>query len=69
MGKTKDKGGLLETMEENQNKVSDVKGIRLGALESQGTCVQQKRLLENGESPESNLFKQNNSQAGIYVHA
>ena len=28
-----------------------------------------KRLLENGESLEPNLFKENNSQAGIYIHA
>ena len=30
---------------------------------------QVKMLLENGESLEPNLFKENNSQAGIYIHA
>ena len=36
MGKTQNPSGLLETMEENQNKVWNAKGIRLRELESQG---------------------------------
>ena len=57
MGKAKDKGALLETMEENQDKVQNAGSTRYGTLESQGTCLQSKRVLENGASAEPNLFK------------
>ena len=69
MGKTKDPGGLLETVEEDKDKVPNAESVRNGTLESKRTRLQQKRLLENGESLEPNLFQENNSQAGIYIHA
>lgn len=40
MGKAQNPSGLLETMEENQNKIPNVKSLGLGTLESKGTCVQ-----------------------------
>ena len=39
MGKAWNQGGLLETMEENQNEVPNVKSIGNGTLESKGTCL------------------------------
>jgi hypothetical protein len=55
MGKTKNQSGLLETMEENQDEISDAKGTRYGALESQGTSLQQKRILGENECYLKNL--------------
>ena len=57
MGKTQNQSGLLETVEENQNKVPNAESTRIRGLESQGISQQQKRLLENGESLEPNLFE------------
>ena len=37
MGKAQNPSGLLETMEENQNKVPNAKSTGIGTLESQGT--------------------------------
>lgn len=39
MGKAKNQGGLLETMEENQNEVPNAESIGNGTLESKGTCM------------------------------
>ena len=69
MGKAENPSGLLETVEENQNEIPNAESTWFRGLKSQGTSQQQKRLLENGESLEANLFKENNSQAGIYIHA
>ena len=69
MGKAQNPGGLLEAMEEDKDKVSNAESVRNGTLESKRTRLQQKRLLENGESLEPNLFKENNSQARLYIYA
>ena len=50
MGKTKNTSGLLETMEENQNEVSNASGIKTGALESLRVSNAQKEVLENVEN-------------------
>ena len=50
MGKTKNTSGLLETMEENQNEVSNASGIKTGALESLRVSNEQKEVLENVEN-------------------
>ena len=39
MGKAENPSGLLETVEENQNEVPNVKSIGNGTLESKGTCM------------------------------
>lgn len=39
MGKTENQGGLLETVEENQDEISNAKSTRYGTLESQGTSM------------------------------
>ena len=39
MGKAQNQGGLLETMEENQNEVPNVESIGNGILECKGTCM------------------------------
>ena len=69
MGKTQDKGGLLETVEESQDEVPNAKSIGTRELESNRTSQQPKRDMENGEGAEPDLFKENNSQVRIYVHA
>ena len=57
MGKAKNQGGLLETMEESQDKVPNAESIRVRTLESERTCLQQKRPLAYGASLKPNLFK------------
>ena len=69
MGKTKNTSGLLETMEETKDEISNAQSIRIRVLESHGTSHEQKRLLANGKGTQPSIFKENNSQARIYIHA
>ena len=45
MGKAQNQSGLLETVEENQNEISNVKSLRFGTLESNGTSHEPKEIL------------------------
>ena len=57
MGKAKNSSSLLETMEETQNKVSNAESIRIGTLESNGTCQQSKEDMENGKGAKFDILK------------
>ena len=50
MGKTKNTSGLLETMEENENKIQNAEGVKARALESLRVSNEQKEVLENVEN-------------------
>jgi RNA-directed DNA polymerase len=46
-----------------------LKALGLEDWKAKELANSRKGILENGESLEPNLFKQNNSQARIYIHA
>lgn len=50
MGKAKNPSGLLETVEEGKNQVSNVESVKARTLEGNGTCHEPKEVLENVNS-------------------
>ena len=47
VGKAKNTSGILETVEENQDKISNAQSIKTRALESTGVSNEQKEVLED----------------------